>query len=45
MLDIGIICMFCNPPFNRSSWNDIYQQELDHAVTLRGIRLRPCMAY
>ena len=37
MLDVGIIFMFRNPPFNRSSWSDIYQQELDHAVALEAL--------
>ncbi len=37
MLDIGIILMFRNPPFNRSSWVDIYQHELDHAVAAEAL--------
>lgn len=37
MLDIGIILMFRNPPFNRSSWVDIYQNELDHAVAAEAL--------
>ncbi|RLA18945.1 MAG: hypothetical protein DRQ56_06490 [Gammaproteobacteria bacterium] len=32
MLDIGILFTFRNPPFNRSSWTDIYRNEIEHAV-------------
>ena len=37
MLDIGIILMFRNPPFNRSSWVDIYRNELEHAVAAEAL--------
>ena len=32
MLDIGILFMFRNPPFNSTDWASIYRHELDHAV-------------
>lgn len=32
MLDIGILFMFRNPPFNNTDWATVYRNELDHAV-------------
>ena len=37
MLDIGILFMFRNPPFRRSEWSTIYQNELDHAVAAEAL--------